>query len=68
MDYTEVIFNLCDLFFILYNKLADKGCYQQNLMDYLFKLDEYINVNIHILYNITLFHITNYIRNILFLQ
>jgi hypothetical protein len=44
MDYTEVIYNLCDVFFIIYNKLADKGCYQQNLMEYLLKLDDYINV------------------------
>jgi len=45
MDYAEVVFNLCDIFFIIYNKLADKICYQPQVMDYLFKLDEYINVS-----------------------
>lgn len=45
MDYASVVQAACDIFFMFYNKFMDKICYQQQLFDYLIKLDNLIYVS-----------------------
>lgn len=42
LDLCEIIISACDIFFILYNKLADKSCSQPDLVDYVNNLDDHI--------------------------
>lgn len=45
LDYASVITLVCDIFFMLYNKMMDKICYNPNLNEYLQKLDQYISAH-----------------------
>ena len=42
LDYPSTVFSACDVFFMLYNKMMDKICYNINLVSYITELDKYI--------------------------
>ncbi len=42
IDYPSLVLNACDIFFMLYNKMMDKICYNPNLISYIYELDKYI--------------------------
>lgn len=42
LDYPSIVYSACDIFFILYNKMMDKACYNSNLLFYIEELDKYI--------------------------
>lgn len=42
LNYPEIVLSSCDIFFMLYNKMMDKICYNPNLISYIEKLDKYI--------------------------
>ena len=42
LDYPSTIFSACDIFFMLYNKMVDKICYNPNLIPFISQLDYYI--------------------------
>ena len=42
LDYPSTVFSACDVFFMLYNKMMDKICYNLNLFSYIIDLDKYI--------------------------
>ena len=44
-DYPNIIITACDIFFLLYNKMMDKICYNPNLIIYIEKLDQEIVEN-----------------------
>ena len=39
LDYPSTIFSACDIFFMLYNKMMDKICYNPNLIPFISQLD-----------------------------
>ena len=42
LDYASTVNSACDIFFMLYNKMMDKICYNSNLLPYITELDRYI--------------------------
>lgn len=42
LDYSSVVLSACDIFFMIYNKMMDKICYNPNLIDYIQELDNLI--------------------------
>jgi hypothetical protein len=42
LDYPSIVHSACDVFFMLYNKMMDKICYNPNLISYINELDKYI--------------------------
>ena len=42
LDYPSTVHSACDVFFMLYNKMMDKICYNPNLISYIYELDKYI--------------------------
>ena len=42
LDYPSTVCSACDVFFMLYNKMMDKICYNTNLLSYIGELDKYI--------------------------
>ena len=42
LDYPSTVYSACDVFFMLYNKMMDKICYNTNLLSYITELDKYI--------------------------
>ena len=42
LDYPSTVHSACDVFFMLYNKMMDKICYNPNLIPYINELDKYI--------------------------
>lgn len=42
LDYPSTVYSACDVFFMLYNKMMDKICYNLNLLSYINDLDKYI--------------------------
>ena len=42
IDYPSLVLNACDIFFMLYNKMMDKICYNPYLYTYIELLDNYI--------------------------
>ena len=44
LDYAEVAIILCDIIFMIYNKFSDKICYQQQMLEYINKLNNQIKV------------------------
>ena len=42
LDYPSTVHSACDIFFMLYNKMMDKICYNLNLISYINDLDRYI--------------------------
>ena len=42
LDYPSTVYSACDIFFMLYNKMMDKVCYNTNLLKYISELDKYI--------------------------
>lgn len=42
LDYSSVVLSSCDIFFMIYNKMMDKICYNPNLLSYIEELDSYI--------------------------
>jgi hypothetical protein len=42
LDYPSTIFSACDIFFMLYNKMVDKICYNPNLIPFISQLDYHI--------------------------
>ena len=42
LDYPSTVYSACDVFFMLYNKMMDKICYNTNLLSYIGELDKYI--------------------------
>lgn len=42
LDYPSTVFSACDVFFMIYNKMMDKMCYNMNLLSFIFELDKYI--------------------------
>ena len=43
LDYSSTVYTACDVFFMLYNKMLDKICYNSNLLPYIAELDKYIS-------------------------
>ena len=44
LDYSKLIRAACDIFFMIYNKMMDKVCYNPNFLEYIEKLDKCIAV------------------------
>ena len=42
LDYPSTVYSACDIFFMLYNKMMDKVCYNTNILQYISELDKYI--------------------------
>jgi len=42
LDYPSTVYSACDIFFMLYNKMMDKVCYNTNILEYISELDKYI--------------------------
>ena len=42
LDYPSTVYSACDVFFMLYNKMMDKICYNTKLLSYISNLDKYI--------------------------
>jgi hypothetical protein len=42
LDLSNTIYTACDIFYMLYNKMMDNICYNQNFLTYIEELDEYI--------------------------
>ena len=42
LDYPSTVYSACDIFFMIYNKMMDKICYNSNLIPYIKTLDKYI--------------------------
>ena len=42
LDYPSTVFSACDIFYMIYNKMMDKICYNPNLLSYIYDLDKYI--------------------------
>ena len=43
LDYPSTVYSACDVFFMLYNKMMDKICYNSNIFSYIAELDKYIS-------------------------
>ena len=62
-DYPNIIITACDIFFLLYNKMMDKICYNPNLIMYIEKLDQEIVENFIRIVSDDLQQLSEYILN-----
>ena len=62
-DYPSIVITACDIFFLLYNKMMDKICYNPNLIMYIEKLDQDIVENFIRIVSDDLQQLSEYILN-----